>query len=110
MATEREAIHIRESDAPGVVLTASRTALRAFVTVTEKERALSEPDWQKAAPDDWEGPYIDVAIDEEAGIVRLRESRNPDVVVTTTLAKWDAFVLGVKAGEFDHFVEGAEPG
>lgn len=66
---------------------------------------MSEPDWQKAAPDDWEGEYIDVAIDEAAGIVRLRESSNPGIVVTTTTEKWNAFVLGVKAGEFDHFVD-----
>jgi hypothetical protein len=31
------------------------------------------------------------------GLVRVGE------VVTTTPEKWDAFVLGVRAGEFDHF-------
>ncbi|NBE56205.1 DUF397 domain-containing protein, partial [Streptomyces sp. YC537] len=30
----------------------------------------------------------------------------PDTVVTTKRAKWDAFALGVQAGEFDHFVDG----
>jgi Domain of unknown function (DUF397) len=75
------------------------------VTKRPQGDPLPEPNWQKAAPDDWEDEHIDVAIDEEAGIVRLRESGNPDLVVTTTLAKWHAFVLGMKAGEFDHFVE-----
>ncbi|MGW2558520.1 DUF397 domain-containing protein [Streptomyces sp. NPDC001514] len=28
--------------------------------------------------------------------------------VTTTRQKWDAFVLGVRAGEFDHFAEPAD--
>jgi hypothetical protein len=32
----------------------------------------------------------------------------PDTVVTTNRRKWEAFVLGVQAGEFDHFVEGVE--
>ncbi|MBX7549487.1 hypothetical protein K1Y78_15900 [Streptomyces sp. tea 10] len=29
--------------------------------------------------------------------------RCADTVVTTTRRKWNAFVLGVRAGEFDHF-------
>lgn len=41
-------------------------------------------------------------------MIYLRESDEPDVVAVTTPAKWDAFVKGVKAGEFDHFVEGVE--
>ncbi|WP_424212457.1 DUF397 domain-containing protein [Streptomyces sp. BI20] len=32
----------------------------------------------------------------------MRESDAPNVVVTTTPAKLRAFILGVKAGEFDH--------
>jgi len=46
--------------------------------------------------------YIEIAFDEE-GNVHLRESTNPEIVAVTTPAKWDAFVKGVKAGEFDHF-------
>jgi Domain of unknown function (DUF397) len=42
----------------------------------------------------------------EDGMIYLRESDDPDVVAVTTPAKWDAFVKGVKAGEFDHFVTG----
>ena len=42
-------------------------------------------------------------------MIHIRESDDPDVIVTTTPEKLKAFVLGVKAGEFDHFVED-EPG
>ncbi|MDF3291247.1 MULTISPECIES: DUF397 domain-containing protein [Streptomyces] len=44
----------------------------------------------------------------EDGMIYIRETDEPDVVAVTTPAKWDAFVKGVKAGEFDHFVEGVE--
>ncbi len=39
------------------------------------------------------------------GLIRIRESEDPDVVVTTTPAKLRAFILGVKAGEFDHLAD-----
>lgn len=38
------------------------------------------------------------------GMVYIRETEQPDVVAVTTAAKWEAFVKGVMAGEFDHFV------
>ncbi|WP_407648806.1 DUF397 domain-containing protein [Actinacidiphila epipremni] len=41
------------------------------------------------------------------GMVYIRETEQPDVVAVTTAAKWDAFVKGVLAGEFDHFVAGS---
>lgn len=39
------------------------------------------------------------------GTVKIRESDAPDLIVTTTPAKLQAFIQGVKAGEFDHFTE-----
>ncbi|WP_335974639.1 DUF397 domain-containing protein [Streptomyces sp. CA2R106] len=42
------------------------------------------------------------------GMIYIRETRRPDVVAVTTPAKWEAFVKGVKAGEFDHFATEAE--
>lgn len=42
------------------------------------------------------------------GLIYSRESEQPEVVAVTTPAKWEAFVKGVKAGEFDHFVAGVE--
>jgi hypothetical protein len=44
------------------------------------------------------------------GMVYIRETEEPDVVAVTTAAKWDAFVKGVLAGEFDHFVAGSPAG
>ncbi|MFF0160300.1 DUF397 domain-containing protein [Streptomyces sp. NPDC005263] len=69
--------------------------------------------WTRAAPPDatGPGPWIEIAFGESQGDdgdapVYLRETSDPDTVVTTNRRKWDAFVLGVQAGEFDHFVEG----
>ncbi|WP_200308544.1 DUF397 domain-containing protein [Streptomyces adelaidensis] len=76
----------------------------------------SDLDWIRAAPDDatGPGPWIELAFGEGNGAddpeapVYIRETSDPDNVVTTNRRKWDAFVLGVQAGEFDHFVEGVE--
>ncbi|MFD9864017.1 DUF397 domain-containing protein [Streptomyces alboflavus] len=64
-------------------------------------------DWVRAAPEeeDGPGPWIELAFGAD-DTVYLRTTDAPDNVVTTTRKKWDAFVLGVRAGEFDHFVEG----
>ncbi|MEU7161711.1 DUF397 domain-containing protein [Streptomyces chrestomyceticus] len=59
--------------------------------------------WQKATDDESAPEYIEVAFGDD-GNVYLRTNTEPDNVVVTTRVKWDAFVLGVKAGEFDHFV------
>ncbi|KPI13642.1 hypothetical protein OK074_8747 [Actinobacteria bacterium OK074] len=73
-------------------------------------------DWIRAAPPEatGPGPWIEIAFGEGEGDddpeapVYLRETSDPDNVVTTNRRKWEAFVLGVQAGEFDHFVEGVE--
>lgn len=64
-------------------------------------------DWIRAAPEDetGPGPWLEVAWGP-GEMVYIRETSDPENVVTTTQRKWDAFVLGVQAGEFDHFVEG----
>jgi hypothetical protein len=61
--------------------------------------------WIKATDDPNAPEYIEIAFggDEENDPVYLRTSTEPDNIVTTTRRKWNAFVLGVKAGEFDHF-------
>ncbi|MEV3860575.1 DUF397 domain-containing protein [Streptomyces sp. NPDC050095] len=65
--------------------------------------------WTRAAPEGAEGPGPWIEIAFGAGdLVHLRETSDPGTVVTTTRRKWEAFVLGVQAGEFDHFVEGLE--
>ncbi|BCL29089.1 DUF397 domain-containing protein [Streptomyces aurantiacus] len=65
--------------------------------------------WERAAPPEatGPGPWIELAFGEN-DLVYIRETSDPETVVTTTQKKWDAFVLGVQAGEFDHFVEGVE--
>ncbi|WP_405811358.1 DUF397 domain-containing protein [Streptomyces sp. NBC_01520] len=64
--------------------------------------------WNRAAPEDAEGPGPWIEIAFGAGdLVHLRETGDPDTVVTTTRTKWDAFTQGVRAGEFDHFTEEA---
>lgn len=67
---------------------------------------MPEPDWQRAssAAADRGQPSVEVATGPD-GSVYMRESGHPDNVVVTTRAKWEAFVKGVKAGEFDDFAE-----
>ncbi|MGW8698259.1 DUF397 domain-containing protein [Streptomyces lavenduligriseus] len=39
---------------------------------------------------------------ESNGQILFRESGNPELTITTSREKLAAFILGVKAGEFDH--------
>ncbi|KJY44133.1 hypothetical protein VR41_00160 [Streptomyces sp. NRRL B-1568] len=65
--------------------------------------------WIKAA-EEGEPEYFEIAFGEGDDVdnVYIRVNTDPDNIVITTQRKWEAFVLGVKAGEFDHFVEGVE--
>lgn len=58
-------------------------------------------------------PRIDITFGEGEGDdtpVYLRDTSAPDNVVTTSRRDWEALVLGVRAGEFDHVVkDGQEP-
>lgn len=65
---------------------------------------LTPTHWQKSSfSGNGDGTEcIEVAATD--GTVLLRESDTPDIVVTTSPAKLRAFILGVKAGEFDHLV------
>ncbi|GAA1951363.1 DUF397 domain-containing protein [Kitasatospora viridis] len=65
---------------------------------------MSDYDWQKSTFSQGNnGNCIEVA-DAGNGMIVMRESDDPSVIVTTTQAKLDAFIKGAKAGEFDHFV------
>lgn len=65
-------------------------------------------EWIRATDDpDPRAECIEIAFGE-GDLVYLRQSEEPDTVVTTTQAKWDAFVLGVRNDEFDHFVADPE--
>ncbi|MFH9179640.1 DUF397 domain-containing protein [Streptomyces albogriseolus] len=85
-------IHITESADPGgAVLTTTPDAFRALL------RSLrGEP--HQAAP---RGPALEVITADGDGTVRLHAPGAP--TVTTDRRRWDAFVRGVRAGEFDHF-------
>ncbi|PLW71276.1 DUF397 domain-containing protein [Streptomyces sp. SCUT-3] len=65
---------------------------------------MSALDWQKSSYSEEASSCVYVAAAPD-GTVRIRESDDPDVVVTTTPEKLRAFILGVKAGEFDHFAD-----
>ncbi|MGX2994858.1 DUF397 domain-containing protein [Streptomyces sp. JNUCC 64] len=58
--------------------------------------------WQKSSYSNGETQCIEIATRD--GHILVRESDLPAMVVTTTPAKLRAFLLGVKAGESDHFV------
>ncbi|WP_424215461.1 DUF397 domain-containing protein [Streptomyces sp. BI20] len=45
-----------------------------------------------------------VEVATHRGRIVMREGDDPGLVVTTSPAKLRPFVLGVKAGEFDHLV------
>ncbi|PJE99470.1 DUF397 domain-containing protein [Streptomyces carminius] len=65
---------------------------------------MSAPiEWHRASCGGGGNNCIEIARDGDR--VLMRESNNPDKVVVTTPAKLEAFLLGVKAGEFDHFAE-----
>ncbi|MQS13039.1 DUF397 domain-containing protein [Streptomyces kaniharaensis] len=63
---------------------------------------------------DWQRPSLssesDVCLEVRTvdGMVEIRESDTTEITVRTTPKKWEAFLLGVQAGEFDHLVADAE--
>ncbi|MEV7778830.1 DUF397 domain-containing protein [Kitasatospora sp. NPDC088351] len=66
---------------------------------------MSHLPWQKSSFSNAEGGSTCLELATGAGDARhLRESDDPDVVITTSTAKLRAFVLGAKAGEFDHLL------
>ncbi|MEU5532591.1 DUF397 domain-containing protein [Streptomyces sp. NPDC020362] len=85
IATTPGTVHLTESADPSrAVLTTTPTAFGALLSALKKE------------------PAPGLRSDADATPLRLRSA---DTVVTTTRGKWNAFVLGVRAGEFDHFAE-----
>ncbi|WP_030060057.1 MULTISPECIES: DUF397 domain-containing protein [Streptomyces] len=59
-------------------------------------------DWQKSSLSGDKAEYIEIASDGD--LVYIRQSDDPTHIVTTTRIKFNAWVRGAKAGEFDHFV------
>lgn len=60
--------------------------------------------WQKSSFSGADNNQSCIELAPVDGAIRMRESDDPDVVVTTSVTKLRAFVLGVKAGEFDHLI------
>jgi len=62
---------------------------------------LSGAIWRKSIRSDTDGQCVEVA-DNIPGIIAVRDSKQPDgPALLFTLAEWDAFVGGVRDGEFD---------
>ncbi|WP_329021417.1 DUF397 domain-containing protein [Streptomyces sp. NBC_00690] len=60
--------------------------------------------WQKSTFSGAQGEDC-VEIAEHANTILIRESETPSAVITTDRDKLAAFIQGVKAGEFDHFLD-----
>ncbi|MEV8345691.1 DUF397 domain-containing protein [Streptomyces niveus] len=65
---------------------------------------MSALHWQKSSFSANANGCIHIAAADD-GTVKVHESDDPDTIVTTTPEKLRAFILGVKAGEFDHFAD-----
>ncbi|MFE5582679.1 DUF397 domain-containing protein [Kitasatospora sp. NPDC056531] len=63
---------------------------------------MDQLNWQRSSFSGEKTNCLEIA--SEGELVYIRESDNPDLVVTTTRTKLNAWILGAKDGEFDHFV------
>ncbi|MEU0283288.1 DUF397 domain-containing protein [Streptomyces sp. NPDC088147] len=61
-------------------------------------------EWQKSSFSGGDNNPNCVELASVDGQIKMRESETPDTVVTTSPEKLRAFLLGVKAGEFDHLI------
>ncbi|MFF4606156.1 DUF397 domain-containing protein [Streptomyces sp. NPDC001339] len=65
---------------------------------------MHDLEWQKSSFSNGGNPDNCIELAPTDGAILMRESDDPNVIVTTTPAKLRAFIQGVKAGEFDHLV------
>lgn len=66
---------------------------------------MTDPiNWQKSSFSGADDNQSCVELAPVDGAIAMRESDDPDVIVTTSVEKLRAFILGVKAGEFDHLI------
>lgn len=65
--------------------------------------SASPTKWQKSSFSGGGGENCVEVADQDNGIL-MRESDDPTRIIVTSREKFAAFVQGVKAGEFDHFV------
>ncbi len=64
-------------------------------------------EWIRAEVEDGSDEHCFEVAAGEGDLIHIRQTDEPEKIVTTTQAKWHAFVLGVQNNEFDHFVEDA---
>jgi Domain of unknown function (DUF397) len=64
---------------------------------------MSTYDWQKSSYSGNAANCVYLASADD-GSIKIHESDAPEVILTTTPENLKAFILGVKAGEFDHLV------
>ncbi|MCD9143628.1 DUF397 domain-containing protein [Streptomyces albireticuli] len=63
---------------------------------------MSKAKWQKSSFSGDRDECVEAAgLD---GKILIRESDDPEAVVTTTPARWRTFICDVKSGEFDHLI------
>ncbi len=62
----------------------------------------SDLQWIKASKSFPNGACVELA--QAGNTILLRDSKNPDMVFHYSPAEMDAFLDGVKKGEFDHLV------
>ncbi|WP_415952758.1 DUF397 domain-containing protein [Streptomyces sp. KLOTTS4A1] len=98
-AASDDRIRLREGDDPSVELTTDAAALAQFFAALRGRSHDIGPGVPRIA-----------VVHGDDNLVRLHTTSAPGTVVTTTRHKWEVFVRGVRAGEFDHFLkEGARP-
>ncbi|AZM76911.1 DUF397 domain-containing protein [Streptomyces sp. KPB2] len=84
------AVHLTESGDPtGSILTVTPTTFGALLTALKSDSRPSATEVTVATSD--------------GGIVRVHATGTPGTAVTTDHHKWETFVRGVRAEEFDHF-------
>lgn len=84
------AVHLTESSDPtGSILTVTPTTFAALLTALKSDIRPSATE-----------VTVDAAHD---GTVRVHAAGAPGTAVTTDHHKWETFVRGVRAQEFDHF-------
>jgi len=66
---------------------------------------MSALNWQKSSYSGNAANCIHVAAADD-GTIKMRESDDPNTILTTTPENLAAFIRGAKAGKFDHLTEG----
>jgi len=66
---------------------------------------MSEFQWQKSTYSGGEGTNCLYVAATPTGRIRLRESDDPDVIVTATPTGFRSLIAAIKTGEFDHFTD-----